>query len=55
MSANALNIFLHVMAIIMNGFKYCPIEISHVQVLTSAYHELRIMPNQRFIPYVVCR
>jgi hypothetical protein len=43
------------MAIIMNGIVYCPTEISHVQVLALSYHELRIMLNQHFIPYVVYR
>jgi hypothetical protein len=55
MSVKTLNIFLHVMAIIMNGTKYCPTEIFHVQVLNLSYHGLRIMLNQHFIPYVVCR
>jgi hypothetical protein len=55
MSVNTLNIFLHVMAIIMNGIKYCPTEISHAQVLDLSYRDLRIMSNQCFIPYDVCR
>jgi hypothetical protein len=53
MSLNTSNIFLHVMAIIMNGIKYCPTEICHMQVLNSSYRELRIMPNQHLIPYDV--
>jgi hypothetical protein len=55
MSLNTSNIFLHVMAIIMNGIKYCPTEISHMQVLNSSYRELRIMANQHLIPYDVYR
>jgi hypothetical protein len=43
------------MTIIMNGIKYCPTEISHAQALDLSYREIRIMLNQRFIPYVVCR
>jgi hypothetical protein len=56
MSLNIFNIFFHVIVVIMNGIKYCPTEISHVQALDSSYHELRIMLDQRFIPYyAVCR
>jgi hypothetical protein len=54
-SINTRNIFLHVMTIIMNGIKYCLTEISHVQALDLSYRELRIMLNQHFIPYAVCR
>jgi hypothetical protein len=51
MSVNIFNIFLHVIAIIMNGIKYCPTQISHTQALDSSDRELRIMVDQHFIPY----
>jgi hypothetical protein len=55
MSVNILNIFLHVMAFVINGIKYCLTEISHVQALDSSYHQLRIMLDHHFIPYALCR
>jgi hypothetical protein len=55
MSVNILNIFLHVMAFVINGIKYCLTEISHAQALDSSYHQLRIMPDHHFIPYALCR
>jgi hypothetical protein len=40
MFVNTQNIFIHVMTIIMNGVKYCPTEISHMQALDLSYCEL---------------
>jgi hypothetical protein len=54
MSVNILNIFLQVMAFVINGIKYCLTEISHVQALDSSYHQLRIMSDHHFIPYALC-
>jgi hypothetical protein len=39
----------------MNGLKYCLAEISHVPALVPTYRVLRIIPDQRFIPYVLCQ
>jgi hypothetical protein len=53
MCVNIFNIFLHVMAFVINGIKYHLTEIFHAQSLISFYRQLRIMLDHRFIPYAV--
>jgi hypothetical protein len=55
MCLNIFYIFLHVMAFVRNGIKYCLTEIFDLQALVFSYRQLRIMPVHRFIPYALCR
>jgi hypothetical protein len=55
MFVSIVNIFLHVMAFVRNGMKYCLTKIFHAQTLVSYYRQLRIMSDHHFIPYALCR
>jgi hypothetical protein len=42
------------MAFVINGTKYCLIEIFHAQALVSFYLQFGIMLDHHFIPYALC-